>query len=155
MSSRGDITDGDTESSRVSYRQAVGMLSETNVLLTAEIERKQELTQTIVREGIDAEVHDLKGLRNAATLSLARVTMKLGCVSATVGDHYPALVRCQNVLCLASYDCFWEDLRVGGNVRRGVFSFASTALQRMRREKLCRGVSYTPPPPPTCGSSPG
>ena len=64
-------------------------------MLAVEVDRKMELAQLFVRRGIDAELLDLEDLRRQATLSLARILTKQGCVSAKAGDHDLALVRFQ------------------------------------------------------------
>ena len=74
---------------RVGYRQAIGTISKAKTLLTAEVERQSKSTPPL------AKASDLEDLRKDATLLMARVSTKRGCISARVSDHYPALVRCQ------------------------------------------------------------
>ena len=93
MSLANDETDGDATFSLVSYRQAVDVVSETKALLAADIKRKLELARPSVQRGTDAEVGNMKNLYNEATVSLARISTKQGCVSAKANNHYPALVR--------------------------------------------------------------
>ena len=91
-----DGTDSDAVSTFASYQQAAGMVSEIKALLAAKIKSESELTPNL---------HNLKGLSKTATLSLARISLKQGCVSSKANDHYPALVSHGYILCLKLY-CF-------------------------------------------------
>lgn len=86
------------------------MILETKKLVEAEItERRSGHTGSYNRAGggeegpasseevIKAEVNALNDLLNEATLSLAKILHKQGCVSSKFGNHYQALVRCWNI----------------------------------------------------------
>ena len=96
--------------SHVNYRQAATMLADTKKVLLQQIHfhfdgvKKQEVEHLkpgllYARECVDsleeeknAEVNDLEDLVKEATLSMARIYSKQGCVYAKLGNHYTALV---------------------------------------------------------------
>ena len=92
------------------YSQAVAMISEAKTLVVAELKelrsgrtgdnggpREDRGGASSSKEDIEAEVQDLNNLRNEATLSLARILMKQGWVTANFDKHWIALVRCWNI----------------------------------------------------------
>ena len=92
--------------SHINYRKAAEIVAETKDLLTAEIEERQCRCGQKGKEGgaasseetSEAEVHDLVDLLKEATLLLARLLAKQGCVSAKFGNHDLALVRGRDIV---------------------------------------------------------
>ena len=92
--------------SHINYRKAAEIVAETKDLLTAEIEERQCRRGQKGKEGgaasseetSEAEVHDLVDLLKEATLLLARLLAKQGCVSAKFGNHDLALVRGRDIV---------------------------------------------------------
>lgn len=88
----------ESDFSHVNYRQAVTVVSEAKEQLMVDItERSGGLTGASSMEVTKTEVAALNNLLNEATLSLARILTKQGCVSAKFDNHYLALVRCWNL----------------------------------------------------------
>ena len=104
-----DDTSEVSDLSHINYCQAATMVSDTKKQLTAEIlerrirvdiferRRRTDKNDTSKHKGgteaIKVEVNELNSLLNEATLSLARILTKQGCVSAKFDDHDLALVR--------------------------------------------------------------